>query len=46
MYVDDIKIFTKTKITGDPDTNNKNIHAEYGNGIWYWKMCNADYEKK
>ena len=40
MYMDDIKLFAnKEKKTGDQDTNNKNIHPVYTNGIRHRKMC-------
>ena len=44
--MDDIKVSTKKwKRTGNPNTNNKNIQPGYRNGIWHWKLCQADNEK-
>ena len=45
MYMDDIKLFEKKrKRTGDSYADNKNIQPGYKNGIWQWKICQADNE--
>ena len=39
----------KGKRKRKPDTNNKNIQAGYGNGIWHWKTghaLNEQWEKR
>ena len=50
MYTDALKVFAKKKKnekgTGDPDTNNKNMHPGYKNGIAHWKMFDSDNKER
>ena len=45
LYTDNTNMFSKNEKDLATDTNNKNIHTEYKNGIWYWKMCHDHNDK-
>ena len=42
--MDNRKVFSKIKRTGDPDTKKRNMQPRYMNGIWHRKMCHANNE--
>ena len=46
MYIDDIKHCQKRKRILNPNIGNEDIQWRYRDGIWLWKLCYVNIEKR